>query len=358
MPLKGNRVLELSIISAIYIGLISSQFVGIGEYVFSGSFNMRDGSIYWSLAIGGVFSGLIFFVNVFYLVPGLLSKGQYARYVLLLGLLFIGSTFLEELVDIVIGNWFGLPESLSLLYDDNELSRTRNIGLKTWVTNLIVVIFSLVYRFTKDWLVNERVKQNLEKEKLNTELEFLKGQINPHLIFNTLNGIFALARKNKDYEVADALHKLSEMLRFMLYDYSESKVPLSKEVELIHYLIELQRLRWGEADLKVSFDINGDWEHIKIAPMLLIPFVENAFKYGVKGRDNSKIEIQLNVLRDVLIFQVINDYEQRESEPGDSSGIGLFNLRRRLELIYGNNHELVTEIDDNTFKGLLRLRLE
>ena len=146
-------------------------------------------------------------------------------------------------------------------------------------------------RITMEWFKNERQKKEMEAEKLSSELAFLKSQVNPHFLFNILNNICSLARKKSD-ETENAIIKLSQIMRYMLQDSKDEKVSLDKEVEYLQSYIELQRLRLPEA-VKIDFSTEGRTGLCSIEPLLLIPFVENAFKHGVSYQDSSEIKIRL-----------------------------------------------------------------
>jgi LytS/YehU family sensor histidine kinase len=180
--------------------------------------------------------------------------------------------------------------------------------------------------------------QQVEKEKLSLELNSLKTQINPHFLFNSLNSIYSQALAKSD-QTSETVLELSNLLRYMLYEVEEDKVPLVKEVEMLENYIELQKLRL-EAGSKVGFTIEGDLDRVVIAPLLLFPLVENAFKHGMK--DNSEqafIEIKLKV-DTAISFSIKNKLGQIDDmEKGKYGGIGLENVKRRLELIYPKSHE-------------------
>jgi len=176
-------------------------------------------------------------------------------------------------------------------------------------------------------------KIQLSKEKLEVELKFLKSQINPHFLFNTLNNIYALARANST-RTAETVMKLSELLRFMLYETEKETIPIRQEVKLIHDYIELERIRYSER-LQLSFNCSIDDEEQSITPLILLPLVENAFKYGVsETRFEAFIALFLQLKDGKLTFNVRNSKEEDEQEMNER--IGLKSLRRQLELIYAD----------------------
>ena len=200
-----------------------------------------------------------------------------------------------------------------------------------------------------------KLAQERETENLKTELLFLRSQVSPHFMFNVLNNMVALARKKSDL-LEPSLIKLSSLMRYMLYETDERKVPLEKETEYIQSYIDLQQQRFGK-NVKVcpSFNINNGSE---IEPMLLIPFVENAFKHGTGIIEDAQIKIELKEDKGLLQFLVSNKYNDASNGTKDNnSGIGLNNVKRRLNLLYGNNHALLINKKDGWFTVSLQINL-
>lgn len=188
------------------------------------------------------------------------------------------------------------------------------------------------------WYAELRYKRALEKKNLETELALLKAQLNPHFLFNTLNNIDILIEK--DPEKASAyLKKLSDMIRFMLYQSPAEKIPLVLEVNYIEQYIELQRIRTLNADF-VQFQIDGEITDLQIAPMLFIPFIENAFKHTSDKKKNKAIEIEMSVEKKVIRFYCSNNIEQSIGIAQEQGGLGLSLIRSRLELLYAGKYEL------------------
>ena len=196
--------------------------------------------------------------------------------------------------------------------------------------------------------------QQVEKEKLSIELNSLKAQVNPHFLFNSLNSIYSLALA-KSNQTAETVLELSNLLRYMLYEVSEEKVDLDKEVEMIENYIELQKLR-ADDSTQVSFEIKGDLKDKKIAPLLLFPLIENAFKHGVKGvSDSAFIEMKLELEEDIRFGIRNNKGQVDDIEKGKYGGIGLENVKRRLELIYPKSHQFSIIEKADSFEVKLKL---
>lgn len=197
--------------------------------------------------------------------------------------------------------------------------------------------------------------QQAEEEKLETELSYLKAQVNPHFLFNTLNSIYSLAVTKSD-DTATAVVKLSGMMRYMLVDAANDTVPLEKELAYIRDYISLQELRFGD-DVPVQFSINGDSTGKKIAPLILISFVENAFKYGVNAEEEMYIRIDVNITGDALTMEVFNK-KVKVQAPDKNAGVGIKNAENRLNLLYPARHSLTIKDNKKDFQVLLTLTLK
>jgi LytS/YehU family sensor histidine kinase len=208
-------------------------------------------------------------------------------------------------------------------------------------------------KFILDWFLNEKVKSRLENEKLIAELAFLKSQINPHFLFNSLNNIYSLAYQKAE-KTPEAILKLSEIMRYMLYESNVDKVALSDEIRYLQNYIELQKLRFKD-HIHIKFEIIGDLFGLKITPLILISFVENAFKHGIATDIDVPISITLNLSQGKLFFQVVN--KKSEMNKDMTGGIGLSNVKRRLELLYKGQYNLNIDDKNDIYRCELNLNL-
>ncbi len=225
---------------------------------------------------------------------------------------------------------------------------------------LFSVVFlglSNAYVLGKNYWKNEQQRQQLKREKLNAELQFLKAQINPHFLFNTLNNLFALSERSNNPELSKGITALSNLMRYRLHDARANWVWLEQEIVHLKSVIEMQQLRLDEEDeVTISLNIEGDYSQKKIAPLLLIPFVENAFKHGIRLEEASFVKIHLVVDDREIRFCVSNsNFAKRHYDIKESSGIGLENVKRRLALTYPNQYDLQIEEGEDLFKVELRL---
>lgn len=214
----------------------------------------------------------------------------------------------------------------------------------TGTTAVFFLVFtvSTCSRVIQEWLGIESKKQEIENEKLATELSFLRSQINPHFLFNTLNNIYSLALVKSD-ATADAVLKLSSIMRYVLSETKHDTVPLDKEIQFIRHFIELQKVRLTDK-VSIEFNVEGETEGKQIAPLILIPFVENAFKYGISTKETSKLQFIVKATENTIYFTSRNRIVSHDKGNENNTGIGLKNTRRRLELLYPQKHSLqVTE---------------
>lgn len=231
-------------------------------------------------------------------------------------------------------------------------------GFSNTLLFIFIIIFGLsaAYFFLMEWARVEKIRSDLAAVQLDTEVKFLKSQVNPHFLFNTLNNLFSMAQKKGNDDLADGISKLSGMMRYMIYESNEEKVPLKKEIEYLEDCIALNKLRYAEREVKVSFSHPGKTGDITVAPMLFIPFVENAFKHGVAIGHHSQIVIAISVQDKKLIFTCENpNFSAIKKMDEEKGGIGLENIKRRLELVYPGKHQL--EIKDSGGKYLVNLQI-
>ncbi|RZK50543.1 MAG: hypothetical protein EOO87_19235 [Pedobacter sp.] len=223
----------------------------------------------------------------------------------------------------------------------------------TLSSNFVNIFLGLLLSYLMDWRTMSVQKEIVEKEQFKTELAFLKSQINPHYLFNTINDIYALTQQQSP-EAPNALLKLSELLRYMLRESDDQFVPLAKEILYLENVIELQKIG-QKGSSYVNFEVVGEISQLKIAPLILINFVENAFKHGIFNDKNNPITLLIIVEKDELNFQAINSINHVKKDK--TGGIGLVNVKRRLSLIYDEKHSLAINELDNEFIVNLKLNL-
>jgi two-component system LytT family sensor kinase len=301
----------------------------------------QEGFLYLNL-ITDFFWVALFYLNAFALTERFIYKKKYPLYVLtLLG------------VYCLIMLFHGLLFTNLIKHRPFVFQMSASFNLTTF---LLTVAASITYKLISDRSEADRILQEKQEENLKTELSFLRSQISPHFVFNVLNNMVALARLKSD-QLEPTIMKLSNLMQYMLYETDEEKVLLATEVEYLHSYIDLQQQRFGsKVKLNVCLDAKEGW--LSIEPMMLIPFVENAFKHGVGMIKDPEINIKLETNDGQLVFEVSNKYNNETKETKDkTSGIGLQNVRRRLNLLYGHQHELLIERKDGWFNISLKLNL-
>jgi LytS/YehU family sensor histidine kinase len=283
-----------------------------------------------------------FYLNAYFLVPRLFYNRRYVFYVLSLILLLGVILLVHALLFIRV---FGIP-GFSIV----------GAAFHLLPAFLLTVAISIALRVVGDRMKTDKLNQLKQEENMKTELSFLRSQINPHFIFNILNNLVALERM-KSEELGPTILKLSSLMQYMLYETDEENVELEREVEYLQSYIDLQRQRFGEK-VHIRAYLEAPGQMYQIEPMLLIPFVENAFKHGVGFIERPEININLRMQQGVLYFAVKNKYNPGFEEVKDkTSGIGLTNVRRRLNLLYGDQHSLKIIKDEPWFMVSLQLNL-
>lgn len=288
---------------------------------------------------------------IYWVLPRLILRGRYWQGMLALLVLVVITAFCSPLSNFLFINPYRQVINTPLKY----LSVFQSFmgGLRGSMT---VAGFAAAVKLIKYWYLKKIENEQLEKEKLTAELQLLKGQIHPHFMFNTLNSIYGMALKKSD-DTAGAILKVSQLMRYILSECNQAMVPLSKEVEILQHYIELEKSRFQQR-LDMTVNIQGDLER-SIAPLLLLPFLENSFKHGANEMiDQAWISLDLHVLDDTLKFKLINGRSPENTNHPQSGYIGLQNVKKRLQLIYPNAHELRISEDADTFVVSLTLMLD
>jgi two-component system, LytTR family, sensor kinase len=309
-----------------------------------GVFSSGDQSFLWPSITGTIINLILFYGIVFYLIPVILRKSGVASFIIWLLAFFIVLSGIEFLIDYFFFVQSGRTYSRFI---------QSEIIIMITVLHILSVIFGFAYRFSKDWFSNEETRRNISEQQLRSELEVLKSQINPHFLFNALNNLFSMALHSGDEKTAEGISKLSEMMRYVFDRSGEDKVSLKEEIQYIEDYIHLQQLRFGK-QVTVHFQYEESSSPFSIAPMLLIPFVENAFKYGVSSQETTQIDIKMGVEDRTFTFEIVNKVvEHKETIP--SNGVGIANVRKRLSLIYAENQSLGIEVKNGQFKVSLSI---
>jgi two-component system LytT family sensor kinase len=304
-----------------------------------------------------VFQAAGVYFNLYFLIPRLLEKGRYFQYVSLLCLTIVCTAVL-----IVSGYYIGawvLDKPFQELYLTDPANYFYLFESSALPSTAASMTLAMSIKLTKNWIQARRREQLLENEKLETELKFLRAQFNPHFLFNTINSIFVLINKNPKM-ASESLAKFSELLRYQLYECNEPHISLTQEITYLENFIELQKIRQdGNIQVSVHLEIPSSNE-LSIAPFIIMPFVENAFKH-VSQFNNANNWIRVNSHFDdqQLQIEISNSVskDQTSNEAVSYKGIGLKNVRRRLDLLYPDKYELNIKHESEQFHVYLRLNL-
>lgn len=333
--------------AAVWVVLIIS---GTTNAYITDKFTQHSFFVYLIITIGYyLVSAICFYCSYFLVAQRLIIKKQYLfsfLFALLTLIVIVAARYALEF-------WFLKP----VLHFDNYKGGLP--GIKYYITNCFYYyfpsyfVYGLMYFFATSWYENNQRRQDLQKVQLKTELAFLRSQINPHFLFNTINDIYSLTY-NKSEQAPEALLKLSVMLRYMLRDGNEEFMPLNREVEYLENMIDLQRISVKQAAY-INFVQEGYIGEQPVASLLFVAFAENAFKHGIWSDKANPFEIFLKASNSGLTFIATN--KKNNSLKDDTGGIGLTNVRRRLQLLYPGKHELTVDDSDEFFKINLVLSL-
>ncbi len=341
--------------------VFSPLFLSPGQNRFPG-----QEAFHHRMVMDNVLLALFFYLNLFVLLPKVLTKYGWPRYIITVVAGFIVFGFLTYFIHDLMR-----PEIEEMRMNFNQMNpRFRNPGMPPPDSNrffsgrffmhfpfLMAWALSTSIKFSLDYARIERERKDSENENLKSELSLLRSQISPHFMFNVLNSLTALARKKSD-ELEPIIIKLSQLMRYMLYDSGVNKASLETEIEYLQNYIDLQKLRFGSA-IVVRFEKSISNNGFNLEPMLLIPFVENAFKHGTGMILQPEIDIHLSNEGNSLNFVVKNKFAGDVKEEKDAtSGIGLQNVKRRLELLYPGKYSLKIVQEKEWFEVKLKLEGE
>lgn len=350
--LKNNSKSQIILHISIWFFFILASLMQFYESPFRIN---NDFLVQWATGI------VLFYLNYFYFVPNMLLQKKHLKYLSVLIILII--------IFMVIRSFYFMPEFKEMLHPkifdaagkeivENRMFRKKKplfFKLAPAFFYLLIIAISTIIRILSEYFNNQQHKLFVESERTTAELNYLRKQTNPHFLFNTLNSIYSLAHKKSDL-VPDAIVTLSELMRYMLYETDNKTVLLEKEINYIQNYIELQKLRLSNIE-NIYVNVHGETKNKFIEPLLLISFIENAFKYGTDYKGNTYVKIKIQVEGNVLDFWIENRVEKFESD-AENSGIGINNIKNRLKLLYPNAHTLTIIEKDQNYSVHLNLKLD
>jgi LytS/YehU family sensor histidine kinase len=296
---------------------------------------------------------LFTYTAIYYLVPVFLLNRKYVRFFLALLFAAAAAATLRILAGrYVYYAWF-IPEILH-----PKIWINAEIFIQNLVWILSPAMFFAMFKYYRNWINMQTLANEAERKQLSSELQVLKAQLNPHFLFNTFNNLYVLALQKSD-KTPEVISKISDLFHYVLYECNATEVPVSKEIKLISNYIQLEQLRYSER-LSISFIKDIDCPDCLIPPMLLYSFVENCFKHGCSNDPGSPwIKLRISAKDKRFEFEALNSIPKTNYEPGENAGgVGLSNIKRRLELIYPNKHILEIERKTNEFKVRLEIIMD
>lgn len=299
------------------------------------------------------------YVTAYYLVPKFFVQKKYGRFIIGMVLLLCAL----QLAGIIISA-LSLSKEMSMFIGYNEADLKKYFVTNIWPGFIrlfgnppLICGFFLALRIIKNWYKEQMQHEMLIKENANAELQLLKAQVHPHFLFNTLNNIYSFTL-NQSPEAPALVNKLSDTLQYMITDCKTEWVPLQKEIKMLEDYIGLEKVRYGDR-LEMWLDIQGDARDKLIAPLIMIPFVENCFKHGTSMmRGKQWMQLNINVKENQLHFQLTNSKPPQPIHNGNKKGIGLQNVKKRLALLYPGKHQLNISSAEGVFSVHLQLELK
>ena len=340
--LKTRLTIPLKYHILFWLSYFSFNVIRWGSYFSDYMYSLKSNLVEFPIHI------IIVYFNVYYLIPKFVLTKKYWKYigsilVILILVYFIRSGLIYFLVSKTLSPELGRPVKL---IDANHF-------IVVALGELYAVAFVTAIKLLVDWTIEKKRNEELSQLQLSTELKFLRTQVQPHFFFNTLNNLYALAL-NKSSSLPRLILKLSNMMEYVLYEVTDSKSNLLEEINHINNYIDIENLRFKDK-IETELLITGDIEDVRVPPLLLITFVENCFKHGLK--DNDKIIIKMNfeiVNSEYLEFNISNNFNPSIID-NEKKGIGISNSLRRLKLLFSNNFVLQSKITDDIYSLFLKI---
>lgn len=354
--MKNNKLTILLHISTWFLLIILPQII-ISRYWYNNFIDLR---FYFNVGIYGI----IFYINYLWLVPQYYSCGKKVHYFALALTTVVVLYFVLDAISQITHD----PERDKIFSEIFEkLAKEKNIARPPFhllhvygysLSSIVITGFSLGLRVIEQHSAFEKRQKELEKEKLSSELAFLKNQISPHFFFNTLNNIYSLIEINSN-DAQESVLKLSKLMRYLLYESEHGQTMLSREIDFMNNYIDLMRIRLSN---KVELNIQLPEEDVEynIPPLLFIPFIENAFKHGISYREKSFISIFMEAGGNTINFKCVNSIRKQSAEEkkDNHSGVGLENVKKRLNLLFPEKHKLEIKQVNESFNVQLLIELK
>ncbi|KGL63391.1 sensor histidine kinase [Polaribacter sp. Hel1_85] len=298
-----------------------------------------------------VFSAIIFYFNYFVLIDRFLFPKKMVQFIIINVLIIVFFLFLKEYIEDTF--YQDLVKKRSTETEGGRPPFKMFIYVQI-LSYMAPLLFSIALKSTKRWVQTEAERKEAANFKLKSEIQHLRYQLQPHFFFNSLNNIYSMVDISPE-QAKSSIHSLSKLMRYMLYETNVEQILLSKEIDFMKKYIDLMKLRVSDKTI-VNYHFPSEETGVKIAPLLFISLIENAFKHGVSAHNESLIEINMTCKDQKVLFTIKNDNYPKQTTDKSGSGIGLQNLEKRLQLLYPNKYSFKTSVKDNRF--LVNLELE
>lgn len=295
-----------------------------------------------------LFSAVLFYLNYFVFVDKYLFSKKMPAFIIINAALVVLFLLLKEFIETTF-----FAEILKKRSDGDSGPPFKMFIYIQTLSYLAPILFAIAIKSTKLWVKTEAERKEAINFKLQSELQHLHYQLQPHFFFNSLNNIYAMVDISPE-QAKSSIHSLSKLMRYMLYETNVELVALSKEIDFMKKYIDLMKLRVS-AKTKVNYHFPTEETGIKIAPLLFISLIENAFKHGVSASKESTIDVNMSVENKTVLFTIENDNLPKMTDDKSGSGIGLSNIEKRLELLYPNKNSFKTQVNDNRFTAQLKI---
>ena len=298
-----------------------------------------------------VFSAIIFYLNYFVLIDRFLFPKKMIHFIILNVTIILFFLVIKEYIEETF--FQELLKKRSTDSEDGKPPFKMFIYVQS-LSYMAPLLFSIALKSTKRWVKTEAERKEAANFKLKSEIQHLRYQLQPHFFFNSLNNIYSMVDISPE-QAKSSIHSLSKLMRYMLYETNVEQILLSKEIDFMKKYIDLMKLRVSDKTI-VNYHFPSEETGTKIAPLLFISLIENAFKHGVSASNDSSIEINMTCEKNKVLFTIKNDNYPKQTTDKSGSGIGLQNLEKRLQLLYPNKYSFETSVKDNRF--LVNLELE
>lgn len=294
---------------------------------------------------------IIVYFNIYYLIPKFILTKKFKRYILFL----LFSLFILYCIRTSL-NFLLVTKNIWPEAEGTQQAFTFNHIVAVILGELYVVALVSAIKLTFDWIYEKRRAEDLQKIQLSTELDFLKSQIQPHFFFNTLNNLYALTLQKSD-TAPNVVLKLSDIMQYVLYDIKEPVISLFDEINYIQNYLDLEKLRYGD---KVNSKINivGNIEDVKVPPLLFLPFIENCFKHGAQENESIQVRIKFEIINNKTLKFCVKNSFVHINDTIQKHGIGIKNVKRRLQLLFNNNFKLKTFVKKQHYFVKLKIPIQ